>query len=100
MPDTIGTFRSIFMSCPTAFDADADNEAAIFTDASNTANGTSTLTSVFINGANETAVVATNPVPLNALAFSPVTYIGGVKDAADNWYAGWTCSPLIGQAAC
>jgi hypothetical protein len=100
MPDTIGTFRSVFMSCPTAFDADADNEAAIFTDASNTANGTSTLTSVFINGANETAVVATNPVPLNALAFSPVTYIGGVKDSADNWYAGWTCSPLIGQAAC
>ena len=58
----------------------------------------STLTSVFINGANETAVAATDPTPFNADPFATVnaaapnrltavTYIGAVRDAADTWYS-------------
>jgi hypothetical protein len=59
---------------------------------------TTSFSSLFINGANETAVVATNATtfsgfPASAQAFfSATTYIGAVKDASDTWYAGWTCS--------
>ncbi len=51
----------------------------------------STLTGGFINGPNETARTATNPATFNAF-FTPTTYVGAVRDAADTWYAGWTCN--------
>jgi hypothetical protein len=57
----------------------------------NNAAFTSTLTSKFINGANETAVVATDPKTVDT-AFTTTTYIGAVKDASDTWYAKWTCN--------
>ena len=61
---------------------------------------------MFINGANETAVAATDPTAFNADTFAgtgqpnaaapnrltAVTYIGAVRNAADTWYAGWTCN--------
>ncbi|WP_159980229.1 MULTISPECIES: hypothetical protein [unclassified Novosphingobium] len=57
---------------------------------------TNTLTSTFINGANENAVVATDPKSLvtgsAATFFDTTTWIGAVRNAADNWYAGWTCN--------
>lgn len=59
--------------------------------ASNNAMFTSTLTNTFVNGANETAVVATDPKTLDA-AFDSTNYVGAVKDANDTWYAGWTCN--------
>jgi hypothetical protein len=59
--------------------------------ANNNAAFTASLTGGFINGANETAVVATDPKSLDA-AFDTTTYVGAVKDAADTWYAGWTCN--------
>ena len=68
----------------TVFNAGTNNNAAL----------TSTLTGLFINGANETAVPAFDATTLNdATAFFVRTnYIGAVKDAADTWYAGWTCN--------
>jgi hypothetical protein len=57
----------------------------------NNATFVSTLTNTFVNGANETAVVATDPKTLDA-AFDTTTYVGAVKDASDTWYAGWTCN--------
>jgi hypothetical protein len=63
------------------FTAGANNNAAF----------TSTLASTFVNGANETAVVAIDPKTVDA-AFDTTTYAGAVKDANDTWYAGWTCN--------
>jgi hypothetical protein len=52
---------------------------------------TPSLTSLFINGATETAVTAFDAKTLNAF-FDTTTYIGAVKDANDAWYKGWTCN--------
>jgi hypothetical protein len=57
----------------------------------NSSTFTSSLTSLFINGANETAVVATNPQTLDA-GFAVTNYVGAVQNATDTWYAGWTCN--------
>lgn len=66
----------------TAFGTGANNNNDSFT---------TSFSSLFINGANETAVVATNPVPFSAF-FAATTYIGAVRDANDTWYQGWTCN--------
>jgi len=52
---------------------------------------TSTLASLFINGANETGFAATDPKTLSTI-FDTTTWIGAVRNASDNWYAGWTCN--------
>ena len=52
---------------------------------------TTSFSSLFINGTNETAVVATSPATFSSF-FTATTYIGAVKDATDTWYAGWTCN--------
>lgn len=52
---------------------------------------TASFTSLFINGASETAIVATNPTTFSSY-FDATTHIGAVKDANDTWYAGWTCN--------
>ncbi len=57
----------------------------------NNASFTSTLTNVFVNGANETAVPALQRHDAGAIFFVATTYIGAVKDATDTWYRGWTC---------
>lgn len=88
-----GTFNSVFFSCPTAFDDDANGQAAGLFNAgtNNTATGTSTLTATFINGANETAVPAFANLPSISPFFQQAAYIGGVRDASDTWWQGWTC---------
>ncbi len=50
-----------------------------------------TLTGLFINGATETAVVATDPKLTNAF-FDTTNYIGAVKDANETWFKTWTCN--------
>jgi hypothetical protein len=67
--------------------------AAVFGSGSNGNNSafTPSLTSLFINGASETAVSAFNASTLNAF-FDATTYVGAVRDANDTWYAGWTCN--------
>lgn len=52
---------------------------------------TPTLTSLFINGANETGVTALDAKTL-ASFFDTTTWIGAVRNSSDNWYAGWTCN--------
>lgn len=90
-------FQSVVMQCSAApfvgsggvtvqqvadvFGAGANNNAAF----------TASLTGTFINGANETAATATDPKTLDA-AFDTTTHVGAVRDAADTWYAGWTCN--------
>ncbi|UZW54524.1 hypothetical protein NUH86_13595 [Sphingobium sp. JS3065] len=54
---------------------------------------TPSLTSLFINGATETARPATDPKTIDA-AFTTTNYVGAVKDSTDNWYAGWTCNSV------
>jgi hypothetical protein len=91
-------FRSVVMQCGTpAFQgANSVTEAAvasIFGSGTNNNNSayTPTLTSLFINGANETAVTAFNATTLSSF-FENLNFVGAVRDAADTWYAGWTCN--------
>ena len=56
-------------------------------------NYTPSLTSLFINGATETAVTATDPKTIDS-AFATTNYVGAVKDSSDTWYAGWTCNSV------
>jgi len=90
---TGGGFNSVFFSCPTAFDDDADGAAAaaFAAGANNTATGTSTLTNTFVNGANEAAVPAYGSLTTVSPFFQQVDYIGAVRDANDTWWQGWTC---------
>ncbi|UVO53924.1 hypothetical protein [Sphingomonas sp. SUN039] len=52
---------------------------------------TPSLTSVFINGANETAVTGFNATALSTF-FDATTWIGAVRNSTDTWYAGWACN--------
>lgn len=102
------TFNSVFMSCTTSVDADADDEAARLTaGANNTAAGTSSLaargtsTAAFVNGANENLVTVSAPANLPGSTFlATPTGIGAVYPGNDTWYQVWSCSPLIGEEAC
>ena len=100
---TSATFNSVRLACGTPFRNDSDvNGAATqaFFDAgtNNSSTHVSTLSGTFINGANEAAVPAFNATTVSA-AFTATTYIGAVRDAADTWYAGWTCG-LPGGTSC
>jgi len=109
--DDVGppVFRSVVLACPTPFRDDSNVALAtmqsIFGSGTNNNNSafTSSLASVFINGANETAVTATDPTTFNADSIgganssapnrlTAVSYIGAVQNASDTWYAGWTCN--------
>lgn len=58
---------------------------------------TSTLTSTFVNGANESGVAGYANIKSLSSFFDAVTYIGAVKDASDTWYKGWTCDNATGK---
>ena len=96
--NTSGTFGSVHFSCPVAF---ADQRAADAFNAGtdNVADGTSTLTATFVNGANETAVPAFQGLQAVDSFFQQVDYIGGVRNASDTWWQGWTCG-LDGNTPC
>jgi hypothetical protein len=105
-------FRSVVLACPTAFRSDnnvtPEAIATIFGSGSNNNNSafTISLTSVFVNGANETAVTATDPTTFNADQFAgtgqpntaapnrleAVNFIGAVRNAQDTNFSGWTCN--------
>jgi hypothetical protein len=91
-------FRSVAMQCGATAIRAGDNITAAQADAAfnvagnnNISTFTASLTGGFVNGANETARAATDPKTVDA-GFETTTYIGAVKDAADTWYAGWTCN--------
>lgn len=97
--DKVGApvFQSVVMQCAaTAFVGTGGLTAQQVADTfnagtNNNAAFTATLTSTFVNGANEAAAVATDPKTLDA-AFDSTNYVGAVRDANDTWYAGWTCN--------
>jgi hypothetical protein len=94
------SFRSVVMQCGgtplfKGLSGLTDGQvAAAFADPANTNSSaafTASLTNVFVNGANETGVTATDPKVVDA-RFDTTNYIGAVRNATDNWYAEWTCN--------
>ncbi len=91
--NTTANFQSTYFSCPVPYEAGSVAESTFLaaSGTNNTANGTSTLTDTFINGANESAVTAYANLNATYSFFKTVDYIGAVKNASDTWYEGWTC---------
>ena len=102
-------FQSVLMQCSATkyigSGVTAAEVQAIFGAGSNGNSDTyvPTLTSLFVNGATETAVTPFDMSTLNGQTFNSIeltragffdktTYIGAVKDANDTWYQGWTCN--------
>jgi hypothetical protein len=77
----LGTGSYTAADVQTAFNAGTNNNDAF----------TSTLSSTFVNGTNETGVTAYANIQTLSTFFDAVTYIGAVKDSTDTWYQGWTC---------
>ncbi len=91
-------FRSVVMQCSATPFAGSNGVTAaevqtIFGSGANNNNSafTASLSNVFVNGANETAVTAFDAKTLNAY-FDTTAYIGAVRNASDTWYEGWTCN--------
>jgi hypothetical protein len=99
IPGKLGppAFRSVAMQCGGAtFVGSGGLTAQQVADTfnagtNNTSSFTASLTGTVVNGANETGRTAADPKGVDAL-FDTTTYVGAVKDAADTWYAGWTCN--------
>ncbi len=94
-------FQSVVMQCGGASPfvgsggVSAQQVADVFAAGSNNSSTfTASLTGTFINGANETAAVATDPASVDA-AFEANNYVGAVQNATDTWYAGWTCNSTV-----
>jgi len=98
-------FRSVVMQCSanpfgdsfipttTTITVSAAQVSTIFGSGANNNNSafTASLSNVYVNGANETAVTAFDAKTLNAY-FDTTAYIGAVRNASDTWYEGWTCN--------
>jgi len=71
----------------------ADQVKNIFNAGTNNNSDTyvSSLVNVFVNGATETALKATDPKTVSDF-FDTTDYVGAVKDANDDWFKGWTCN--------
>lgn len=97
--DDVGppVFNSMVMSCAaTKFIGSsgvtaAQAESIFNAGTNNNSDFTATLTNLFVNGANESAVPAFDASTLSSF-FDTTTYIGAVRDANDTWYEGWTCN--------
>ena len=92
------TARSVAMQCNATkyIGTGSYNAAAVSTAFGSGANNnndsfTTTLASLFINGANELGVAIFDATTL-ASFFSAVTSICAVKNTADNWTGSWTCN--------
>jgi hypothetical protein len=99
------TVRSVVLNCnATKFVGGtgytAAQVAAIFGSGANNNNDafTTSFSSLFINGTNESAVVATDPATFSGFPasvqslFTATNYIGAVKDINDTRFSGWTCN--------
>lgn len=91
------TARSVALQCSTqqfiGTGAYTASQVAGFFNAGTNVNAsfTPTLTSLFINGANENGVTATDAKTISSY-FDTTAYIGAVRNSSDNWFAGWTCN--------
>jgi hypothetical protein len=102
-------FRSNYFSClhPTDFTDYptfiVDPLPLLTVDPNNRLKVPSSLTNTFVDGANELAVPVYDPRQLSPF-MQATSYIGAVRDTADTWYSGWTCSssylPFGGQPNC
>ena len=110
--DEVGApiFRSVIFGCATAV-ATAAAPAVSVADTTPLITGnnnllppvTLTLTDIFLPGSFETAAVATNPRTAftgTGTFFDETTFVGAFRNAADTWYAGWTCGIGTGATAC
>ncbi len=83
----LGTGSYTAAQVTTAFGSGSDN---------NNDNLASTLTSLFVNGTNEDAVMFTDPTTFNfaplSSFFETPTHIGGAYSGNTSWYTGWTCN--------
>lgn len=84
-----------FLGSGTYTAADTQTQFATGTQANNDAY-TATLTSTFVNGANESAVAGYASIKTLASFFDAVTYTGAVSGASDTWFRGWTCDNATG----
>ncbi len=94
------TFHSVLLTgCNPAFSgtdgANTTQVQNIFNrDANNQVGYTPTLTSLFINGTNETAAKTFDPTRLNDSSnfLVKTNYVGAVSGPSDTWYQNWTCN--------
>jgi len=106
LSDEDPSFASILFGCANSFnaDSDTDQESLFFV---NGANGNVTNAALtlgtpsgggafsFVNGAFETsAAAATTPAGFATVA----NYVGAVRNAADRWWAGWSCGLETGSS--
>lgn len=91
-------FDSVVMQCggsgPFVGSGGVDNAAVmtIFNAGTNNSSAfTTSLASVYINGANETGRTAFNASTVDPF-FVNTAYIGAVRDASDTRFANWTCN--------
>jgi len=96
-PSTL-TARSVVLTCNATkyIGTGSYNAGAVATNFGSGANNnsdafTSTLTSLYINGANETGVGAVDPKTF-ASFFDTTTWIGAVRNTSDTWWGTWTCN--------
>ncbi len=91
-------FGANFFSCDVPFDDignDGNVDISTAFGASAITTGTSSLsvaagvTTAFVTGNNENAVVPIDPTSLDS-SFDPVTQIGALSAPDDRWYLGWT----------
>lgn len=87
-------FASVLFSCTgglaTTNSIAAKPAAAVAADPNNTTAIAATLTNRFINGPAEAARTAFNVTTFGSF-FTPVNYVGAVRDANDTWWRGWSC---------
>jgi hypothetical protein len=88
-------FNSLVMECDSPFVEGegatvAEIQALFDAGTNNNFAFTTTLSDLFINGSNESAVPAFGASALSTF-FDNAGYIGAVRDAGDTWYRGWTC---------
>ena len=101
-------FRSVIFGCSGAARDESDVPLAIITPIITGNNNllppvTLTLTDIFLPGSFETGAVATNPRTAftgTGTFFDETTFVGAFRNAADTWYAGWTCGVGPGATAC
>ncbi|MCJ2183335.1 hypothetical protein MTR62_11630 [Novosphingobium sp. 1949] len=92
------TANSVVMTCgdtgpflDTGTYSTGDAEAMFDAGTNNNSAFTSTLTSTFVNGTNESGVTAYASLTSLSSTFDAVSYIGAVSGSSDTWYTGWTC---------
>jgi hypothetical protein len=87
-------FNSVLFDCTAGIATAASDAAAVAASIADDANNSTavpdTLILTFINNANESARMPFDVTSFGSF-FTPVTYIGAVRDGSDRWWAGWSC---------